>query len=170
MIGPSAFGIIVPKNDAQLRESERFRRFDELLPSKRHHLPANNPRHGQPLHGADRGKEQHEFSTEEDHEEDNENRKGQREDDVNNAHHQRVHFSAEKPGDGAVEHADRECHGRGAQAHRDGDLAAVKDSDKQIAAERVGPEPVAGIRTNGARRRSGFVGIFKRYGPRNDRE
>ncbi len=126
------------------------------------HLSANNPRHGQPLHRADRRKEQHELSTEKDHEQDDKNREGQRKDDVDDAHHQRVHFAAQKTGDGAVKNSDRESHRSGAQADRDGDLASIKNSHQEIAAERVGPEPVAGAWAGGAEPKVlGLVRIFQ---------
>ena len=72
--------------------------------------------------------------------------KGKREDDIHDAHHERVHFAAEKTGDRAVKNADRQRHGRRAQADRNGNLAAVKNPDQEIAAERVGAEPVICIR------------------------
>ena len=85
--------------------------------------------------GADVRAQQH-------HQQNGVQKRGQRDEDIHNAHHDVVHHAATEARDAAVEHTDDHVHQRGNHADRQADARAVEHADVEVAPERVRAEPV----------------------------
>ena len=167
----------MPENDAGFSVAERAGRLDVLHLFDGENLAAHDAGHGQPLDGADRGEEQEDFAhalhfvegmpaeerelaepyvdglhglLEEDHHQDDEDREGERVEDVDDAHHDGVEFAACVAGDRAVGDADGQGDERGDESDHDGDASAVEDAGEQVASVDIGAEPVVGAGADGA--------------------
>ena len=128
--------------DPPAAEPESAGRLDELHLLYGQHLPPDDASHREPFHGADGEEEEEYVPTEEHHEEDDEYREGEGVEDVDDPHHDGVDLAAQEARDGAVGHADRQGDEGRDEADRDRDPPAVERAGEQVAAERVGAQPV----------------------------
>ncbi len=117
-------------------------RLDKFLLAQGLHLRAHDARHGQPLHRADGQEQQQHVAPEHHHQQHDEDHEGQRVENIDDAHHHRVHAAAGVAGDRAPGHADQQGHRGGDKTHGQRDAPAVHDLGQQVAAENVRAQPV----------------------------
>ena len=137
---------------AERADAARARRFDEFLLLDGERLAAHDPRHGQPFHRADGDEQQDEVAVEDHHQDDDEEDEGQRIEHIDEAHHQSRRCAPPTIArDRAIEHADHQADQGRDQADRQRNPRAIKHAHEQIAADRIGAEPVraAGVAEHG---------------------
>src|SRR5205814_4554171 len=115
-----------------------------LLGGKR--LSTDDSGHGQPGDRPYGDKEQNEVLIEDHHQDDDEEDKGQRIEDIDHPHHQRVDSATDESGCRSVEHADHQADEGGDDPDRERDARAVERANEEIASHRIRAEPVSTTR------------------------
>ena len=146
MIGRDHVGQDVPEDDGGVPDPRQPRRLDVGLLADRQHVAARDP--GERRHQAHRhrdGDVRHP-EAEHGHGGDGEEDHRKREEAVHHPHHDRVEPSPVVAGDEPQAHADDHGGGHRHHAHHQRDARPVEDPAQDVAAEAVGPRPVAGRR------------------------
>ena len=102
-----------------------------------HHLRAHHARRAHPGGDAHRDDDRLHVGAQEHHDEDDVKERGQRDDDVHDAHHHHVDLAAEVARDAAVEHADNHVDEGRHEADGQRNARAVEDAREDVAPELV---------------------------------